>query len=334
MNDIKKIPLISSEIAGLWSSYMSDTIIICVLNYYLNRVEDSEIRAILQQTCNLSKQHVQELTNLFNTEKLPIPDGFTDKDVNIEAPRLFTDSFYLQYLGFMARVGMHNYTLVLNQIARSDIRDFFSKRINENIDLYNNSAELRLSKGIFIRAPRVEVPSEVQYIKSQSFIFDWFGEKRPLLTNEITEIFGIIFANIVGRAISTGFGQVSKEKKNSEYFFEGKNISTKQLGELTTLLTKEFIPIPSSSDSYVTDSTVTPFSEKLMINHILVLASSGISSLGMALSDTMRSDLQTKYMKYIAEDMKYAKDGTDIMISNGWMEQPPQAIKHENLVGV
>jgi len=156
---------------------MSDTMIVCVLKYYINRIDDSETRAILQQTLDLSNQHIQELTNIFNKEKLTIPEGFTDKDVNINAPRLFTDSFYLDYLSFMARVGMHNYTLIINQIARSDIRDYFSKRIIEYLDLYNNSADLRLSKGIFIRAPRVEVTQEVQYVKSQSFITDWFGEK-------------------------------------------------------------------------------------------------------------------------------------------------------------
>ncbi len=263
MSDIKKIPLISSEITGLWDSYMSDTMIVCVLKYYLNRVECEETRAILQQTFDLSKQHIQEVTNLFNEAELPIPYGFTDNDVNVNVPRLFTDAFYLQYLGFMSRVAMHNYTLILNQIARSDIVDFFSKRIYEYIDLYKSSAELRLSKGIFIRAPRLEVTKEVQYIKSQSFIFDWFGEKRPLLTKEITHIFSIIYANINGRALTTSFGQVSKEKKNSDFFFEGKNIASKQIGELTSLLTDEGIPIPSASDSYVTDSTVAPFWEKL-----------------------------------------------------------------------
>ena len=75
---------------------------------------------------------------------------------------------------------------------------------------------------MFIRAPRVEVTQEVQYVKSQSFITDWFGEKRPLLTVEITHIFSMIFANIVGRAISTGLGQVSKNRKVSDYFLKAK----------------------------------------------------------------------------------------------------------------
>ena len=130
---------------------------------------------------------------MFKVEELPIPNGFTDSDVKVDAPRLFTDSFYLQYLGYIARASMHNYTLMLNEMARSDIRAYFSKRINENIDLYNTTADLRLSKGIFIRAPRVEVTKEVQYVKSISFMTDWFGDKRPMLAGEITHVFATIF---------------------------------------------------------------------------------------------------------------------------------------------
>jgi len=330
MGDITKIPLISSEIAGLWNSYMSDTMIVCVIKYYLSQVEDEETRIILQQTSDLSNQNIQELTNIFNKEKLTIPEGFTDKDINIEAPRLFTDAFYLHYLGFMSRVAMNNYTLSLNTIARSDIRAFFSKRINEYIDLYNNSADLRLSKGIFIRAPRVAVTNDVQHIKSQSFMYDWFGEKRALLAIEITHIFSVIYGNMVGRAVTSAFGQVSKEKTNSKYLLNGKSIATKQIDGLTSILLKEGIPVPSSSDSYVTDSTVAPFSEKLMLNHTIALASSGISRLGMSIANTMRSDLHLKYIKFIADDMKYSKDGSDILIDNGWLEQPPQAVQHED----
>jgi len=44
-----KIPLISSEITGLWNSYMSDTMIVTVLKYFLNNVEDSQTRDILQK---------------------------------------------------------------------------------------------------------------------------------------------------------------------------------------------------------------------------------------------------------------------------------------------
>ena len=332
MNDTTKIPLVSSEIAGLWNSYMSDTMIQCVLRYFLNRVKCEETRVLMQKTSDLLKKNIEEVTNFFNEENLPIPVGYTDNDVNINAPRLFTDEFYLHYLGFMSRIAMHNNTLILNQIAREDIRNFFSKRIHEAIDQYNNSENLRLSMGIAIRAPRVEVTKDVQYIKSPSFTFDWFGEKRSLLVLELTYIYAIIYSNIIGRAISTAFGQVSKMKKNSDCFFEGKTNASKQIEELTSLLTDEGIPIPSASDSFVTDSTVAPFSEKLMLNHAMLLSSSRISSLGIAMADTLRIDLQAKYMAYNSKDLAYSKNGADILIDNGWLEQSPIAIKHENLV--
>ena len=99
VSDIKKIPLVASEIGGLWASYMSDTLLTCIISHCLNHVEDEETRAILQQTGDLKNQHIQELTNLFKVEELPKPNGFTDSDVKVDAPRLFTDAFYLHYLG-------------------------------------------------------------------------------------------------------------------------------------------------------------------------------------------------------------------------------------------
>jgi len=331
--DVKQIPLISSEIAGLWNAYMSETLIVQVLSYFSNRVENEEIRALLMQTLELSKQHVIQITNIFNQAGLPMPDGFTENDVNINAPRLFSDSFYLAYLSYISRVAMHNYTLILNQIARADIRDYFTKRIDDSTGLYNKSADLRLSMGIFIRAPFVEVPKKVQYMESKNIIAGLVGEKPSMLLTEVTHLFGIIFSNIVGKAMATGFGQVSTNKEVSKYFFEGTELAAKKIMELTVVLSHDDIPIPSSSDSFVTDSTIAPFSEKLMLTHMLVSASSGISSVGMAIAESLRIDLDTMYFKYIAQDMKFAKDGSKIMTDRQWLEQPPTVLKHKDLVG-
>ena len=270
---------------------------------------------------------------MFNKAGLPLPDGFTDNDVNINAPRLFSDTFYLAYLSYMSRIAMHNYTLILNQIARSDIRDYFSKRIYDSIELYNKSVDLRVSKGIFIRAPFVEIAKKVEYVKIQNFLIGILGEKRPMLLNEVTQLFGITFSNIVGRAISTGFGQVSQNEEISKYFFDGMGLSSKIISELTESFSNDDIPIPCTPDSFVTDSIISPFSEKLMVTHMLVLSASAISSFGMAISESLRADLYTIYLKYIAQSMKYAHKGAKIMIDNKWLEQPPSVLKHKDLVG-
>ncbi|MFL0198381.1 DUF3231 family protein [Clostridium sp. WILCCON 0269] len=334
MTNTTKMPLVSSEISGIWNSYMGENLVLHLLKYFFNRVDDNEIRAILDHTLNLSNERIKVLTNLFNQEKLPLPEGFTDNDVDINAPRLFTDTLYLQYVLYKARSEIRSYSMLLDRIARSDIRNYFSKCIRESIDLCNKSAELSLSKGIFIKAPHIEVSKEVQYIKSNNFILDSFGKKRALLADEINHIFCITNDTMIRKALLVGFGQVCKDKKVSNYISKVTALATKQHNDLTSLLIDEGIPIGSSSDSYVTDSTVSPFSDKFMLSKIFIMYRIKIGSIGMALADTMRSDLKTIYMKYLDDIMKYSKDGVDIMIDNRWLQQPPQAIRHENLAKV
>ncbi|HZK54390.1 MAG TPA: DUF3231 family protein, partial [Desulfosporosinus sp.] len=174
------------------------------------------------------------------------------------------------------------------------------------------------------------------YEKSQqkSLISDLFGQKRALLVGEITHISCVILGNIVGRVLTTGFGQVCKTKEISEYMFRGRDMSSKKIDIFTSVLTSENIPVPSTSYSSVTDSIIPPFSEKLMLFHIVASGLISISNDGMALSECSRSDLSTSFMRFLTEAMNYSKDGADIMIHKNWFEQPPQAIKHENLVRV
>lgn len=38
------------------------------------------------------------------------------------------------------------------------------------------------------------------------------------------------------------------------------------------------------------------------------------------------------YMLFIPEVAQYVEDGVNIMIKHGWMEEPPQAVDHDNLL--
>ena len=333
MSDKKKIPLVSSEISGLWNTYMASSVTKCLLIFFVNRVDDIETRSILQHTLDLSYQNIQVLENIFTQSSIPIPEGFTDEDVYVDAPRLFSDELYLFYLSNLSRAQMLNYTQILSNCARTDIRELFTKLTIESTDLYNKVTDIRLSKGLFTKFPCLEVPKKVEYIKDENFMLDWFGEKRALLAGEITHISIIILANILGRAITTGFGQVCKTKKISDYMFRGRDISTKKIELFTSILTSENIPIPSTSYSFVIDSTVAPFSEKLMMFLIISVGIISIENDGMALAESIRKDLQIKFMRITPEVMKFIKDGADIMIDKNWLEQPPQSVEHKNLVG-
>ncbi|KPU44099.1 hypothetical protein OXPF_22660 [Oxobacter pfennigii] len=333
MKNKTEIDLIVSEVSGLWNTYISDTMALCMLKHFMSRLKDEEILSVLKHAVDISNGHIQVITDQFNKEGFPIPDGFGDNDVDINAPRLYTDPFYIFYLVNMGQIGMNAYTLILNHIARPDMRDFFSNCIGESAELFNEAVDLLQQQGLYIKAPRLEFSKSIDYIGKQNIHSDGFlGQKRTLLGGEITSVFASLRYNIIGKGLITGFAQVARSKKVSDYFYRGRDLANKKIKILTNILIEDDIPIPSTSDSFVTDSTIAPFSDKLMLNHISMLYAAKISQDGMSLPTVMRHDLQSYYIGSIAEVSKYAEDGLDILIENKWMEQPPQIIKSENLV--
>jgi hypothetical protein len=52
-----------------------------------------KIQEVLEYALHLSEQHIKTVTAIMNAENFPIPYGFTEKDVDLSAPRLFSDAF-------------------------------------------------------------------------------------------------------------------------------------------------------------------------------------------------------------------------------------------------
>lgn len=68
--------------------------------------------------------------------------------------------------------------------------------------------------------------------------------------------------------------------------------------------------------------------------HFSVLSALGLANYGASLSKSIRSDLFATYTRLSGEIVKYAEDGFNIMVDNGWLEKIPQAVDHEELIGV
>ncbi len=333
MQDKTKIDLVSSEVAGLWNTYMNASLAICTLKHFLNTLHDEEIRHILQRALDISNGHIKDITEKLNQDKLPIPKGFGENDVDMKAPKLFSDPFYLFYLISLSQIAINNYALTLNHIARPDVRDFFSTCMKEYLELFNLTVDALQQQGLYIKSPRVEFIKDVDFIDKQNFFSGgWFGKKRSLLAMEITSIFTGLRLNIIGGGLITGFAQVAKSKKLRDYFFRGRELAWKNVKDLNQFFIDENIPIPSTADSFVTDSTIPPFSDKLMALHIIALFAASIAQDGTAFATVMRHDLQAYFSGSAMQTSKYAEDGIDILIENKWLEQPPQVIDPKKLV--
>jgi hypothetical protein len=54
LHDIKNIPLTSSEISGIWNSYMNYSIAICLLKYFVNNTLNNQPSLCIKAPYNLS----------------------------------------------------------------------------------------------------------------------------------------------------------------------------------------------------------------------------------------------------------------------------------------
>jgi hypothetical protein len=328
------IRITSAELANLWNTYMNDSMAVCVLQYFLEKVEDTQIQSVVEYTLELSKKHIRKMTDLYNQESHPIPRGFTKEDVDVKAPRLFDDSFFLYYIKQMARIGIGAHGLALSLAARSDIRSFYEECSQDAHRLDHKATQLLLSKGLYVRAPYTSLPEKVEFVQKQGFLGDLLGSQRPLLAMEITHLYANIQTNALGRALLMGFSQVAKLKEIRHYMVRGRDIASKQIEVLQTILNESHVKAPMTWNDTVMESTISPFSDKLMMFHVSAITSVGIADYGASMSISLRKDITAAYVRLLAEGGKYAEDGVNIMIEQGWMEQPPQAADRNALAKV
>ncbi|MDT8860379.1 DUF3231 family protein [Alkalihalobacillus sp. MEB130] len=326
-----EMKLTSSEIGTLWSGYLADSMANCVLQYFLHNVEDTEIKPIIEYALGLTEEHLNYKNELFEKENFPVPHGFTDHDVNVHAPKLFSDSFMLFYVRQMGIQGLATYSLALGTAARLDIREFFNHNVKTSAELLNNSTTLLQEKGIFTRPPTIEYPETVEYVQKEGWLNGLLGDRRPVNSVEITHLYVNIISNTIGETLMTGFSQVAKTKEIISYLTRARDISKKHVEVFSSLLRDDHLPAPQSTVAEVTGSTEAPFSEKLMLFHTLGLSEMGLSNYGMSVATSNRRDITTAYLRLIAEVGTFADDGAELMIKNEWLEKMPGALERDAL---
>jgi len=331
-NSNDKEELNSAEIANLWSQYFNDSLSICILTHSIKVSKDEEIKELLEFARSIAQSHISKIADFFAKEKFPIPKGFTlEDDVNLNAPPLFTDTFMLVYMHVMTLLGLTGYAGAVATSARADQRTYFMRCNSESMELYEKCANLMLNKGIYSKPPRINKPDQIDFVENQRYLTGWFGKKRPLNALEISGVSFNMVKVIVKVVLEIGFGQVCQQEEVQKYFQRGKNICEKQFGILSSILTKDELASPASYVSEVTNSTVSPFSDKLMLNHIVTLISAAVGYYGAAVSVSQRRDLAFEYTRMMTEVGLYAEDGAQLLIKYGWLEQPPLAADRETL---
>ncbi|MDC3413638.1 DUF3231 family protein [Aquibacillus sp. 3ASR75-11] len=323
--------LVSSELGDLFANYLGDSLYACVFEHHLQVVEDDEVKDFIQLALDKSKKHIRIIAEIYKKEGIPVPEGFGEQDIRKDAPRLFGDLFMVFYITEMARAGLVTYGSAFSTSYRQDIVDYFKSRINETIEIYIKGSELLLSKGVDISSPTIPYPKKVDFVDKDSFVSLIAGKSRPLTALEIKHLQININTNTLGKAMMLAFSQVASSEKVKKYFKEGVKVATNQMEQLSTYLMKDNLPVPQAVDEHVTDSTIAPFSDKLMLYHTSLANAIGIQNYGMAISKMMRHDIHAQMALLSAQIAKYANEGLYITINRGWLEEPPTAADREEL---
>lgn len=323
---VRETRLTAAEIGTLWTQYMNDSMATHVLKYLFAKAEDDDIKSILGFYLNTSQAHLGAITNIFVQDQVPVPVAFTEGDVNIKAPRLFSDMFALRYLHQWSIIGLSAFGVGLGLAARADIRAFYSECISSTVILLNKAADILLAKGIYVRAPYIQPPEATSFAKNQGFLGHLFGEqKRPLSAIEIGQLYANIHTNTLGKAMMLGFSQTAHSKDVRQFTMRLKEISKKHVEIFSSYLAKEDLNPPVTWDTEVMNSTEPPFSDKLILFHSGFLIAAGIANYGASLASSARKDLALTYSRLLPEIALIAEDSSNILIGNHWFEEPPLA---------
>lgn len=332
MENGKQIRITSTEVAQLWAQYLNDSGSICILTYFLEKCEDAEIKPVIEYALELSQKHIDKLISIFTEEKQAIPHGFKiEEDVDLTAPRLYSDTYVLNFIHQMSKIGLTTYAGSISGSTRADIADYYIDCMSETMQLYVKSKDLLLSKGLYIRPPYLPNVERVDYVQEQRFVWDIFGEKRPLTATEIANLFANIQRNALGAATLAGFCQVAQDKQVKQFLIRGIEIAKKHIKLFGKKFEESHLPLPTTWATEVTNSTVYTFSDKLMMFFTASLIGLSIGFYGTGIAQSPRVDIGVLYNRLMLEIQLYSEDGSNIMINNKWLEQPPMASDRDEL---
>ncbi|SEQ32047.1 DUF3231 family protein [Piscibacillus halophilus] len=77
----------STELGTLWMTYQQKTMILRMLEYFIEKADDEEAKNIMTSLYEQIDPYVKKIIEIFESEGAVVPVGFTAKDVNKGAPK-------------------------------------------------------------------------------------------------------------------------------------------------------------------------------------------------------------------------------------------------------
>lgn len=320
--------LTSSEISNLWNTYLASTMTIWVTRYFLANSQDEDTYNMLKNAEMFSVKEMEKSKKLLEEAGHPLPDGFDEQDVDVKSQPLYSDNFILYTKFVLAQEGCIFYSIFLATSIHSDIRQFYEYCWTNAKNIYNQCADIMVKKGLHHPKLHVPKPERVDKIDKQSFLAGWFTDRRPLNIQEISQLEFCFKVTEHHKEFLKSFAQTSQSKELRNHFQRGAEILQKHLEIFQNILSENDLPHLPTWESEITDSTVAPFSDRLMLFKMMLLTGLISTNYGTALSTMMRKDLGLHFLRLRTELLKYGEDTLNLMIENEYLDQLPLAKKN------
>lgn len=316
----------SAELGSLWLTYQKKTLILRMLEYFIEKADDEEAKNLMSGLWEQLHPKVAEMKAMFENEGAACPEGFTKEDVNLEAPKLWENGFDIMFSRVLKEISTGLYALHLTISYREDIINFYNQVTVITETYYNLFTQYLLKKSILPRPNYVAMPKSVDFITDKQYMkgTNILGYKRPLNTVEFGVLYRSIESNITGMQLLQGFAQCANDKEVQKYFTKGMELSKEILKENGDIFLQNNIQPPATPGGTVTNSTIAPFSERLMMFCNYLLAGIGLGGLGFSSALLWRNDLIPKTGVQAKDVFEYTREGVGFMMSKGWLEEPPK----------
>lgn len=320
-----------AEINHLWTAYFGESQLAVLLKHMAAHSKDPDYHSVLQQELDLASNNIKIMEDLYKAIQHPIPDAFGEKDVDINAPLLFHETYSVRYIRLLLKFFLQNHILAFSECTRPDFRQLFSGFINGSKEVIKRADEVLLAKGVFPKPPYIVTPDSLDFVHDKAYYGSIFGDARSINALEISNIFELLDFKITLHALKVGFAQVVKSDEIRKYLNQGLGVSNNQIKALISILEKEGLPGPELVDYQVTDSQQSPYSDRFILYHYTVIVAYILLGYGVGLSRITRKDILATYTRLMAQIISFSEHGTDLLVKNGWFEKIPETADRQKL---
>ncbi|MUV38741.1 hypothetical protein JNUCC1_02612 [Lentibacillus sp. JNUCC-1] len=318
--------LSSSELGSLWLTYQKKTMILRILEYFIEKADDETGKNLMSSLHEELHAKVVEIKTMLENEGAAIPEGFTEKDVNLQAPKLWDNGFDIMFCRVLKEISIGLYALHLTLSYRKDVISFYQDLSKLTETYFRYFTEYLLDHSLLSRPTLVNMPASTSFVSDKTYAkgTNILGQKRELSVVEFGPLYRSVETNITGMQLMEGFSKTTEDSDVKKHFLAGKALSKKQISAVSKVLLDNDIHPPATHGGTVTNSTVPPFSDKLMMFCNYLLSGLSMSGNGFGAGFSLRNDLQVKNAMFGKSIFQYQREGIHLMIAKGWLEEPPK----------